>query len=177
MDADIGNVGSAGEASFLNGSFNLIASGDDIWDVADSFHFAGRPLTGNGQIVAHVTSLPFTDPWAKAGVMFRENLEAGSQHALMVITAEGNSAFQSRTNANGVSTSTLGPPSKAAHWIKLVRAGNTFTGYLSADGKIWQRVDSVTIPLGKTLYAGLALTAHNNASLNSALFDNVTVSP
>jgi hypothetical protein len=59
----------------------------------------------------------------------------------------------------------------------LVRAGNTFTGYLSADGKIWQRVDSVTIPLGKTLYAGLALTAHNNASLNSALFDNVTVSP
>ena len=177
VDADIGNVGSAGEASFLNGSFNLIASGDDIWDVADSFHFAGRPLTGNGQIVAHVTSLPFTDPWAKAGVMFRENLEAGSQHALMVITAEGNSAFQSRTNANGVSTSTLGPPSKAAHWIKLVRAGNTFTGYLSADGKIWQRVDSVTIPLGKTLYAGLALTAHNNASLNSALFDNVTVSP
>ncbi len=176
VDADIGNVGSAGEASFLNGNYNLIASGDDIWDVADSFHFAGRPLTGDGQIVAHVTTLPFTDPWAKAGVMFRETFDAGSRHALMSVTAEGNSAFQSRTNAGGISTSTLGPRGKIPRWIKLVRAGNVFTGYLSADGKDWQRVDSVTIPLGKTIYAGLALTAHNNSALNSSLFDNVEVS-
>jgi len=37
-------------------------------------------------------------------------------------------------------------------------------------------VDSVTIPLAKTIYAGLALTAHNNSALNSSLFDNVEVS-
>jgi uncharacterized repeat protein (TIGR03806 family) len=176
IDADIGNVGSAGEASFLNGLFNLIASGDDIWDVADSFHFAGRPLIGDGQIVARVTSLQFTDPWAKAGVMFRENLDPGSRHALMAVTAEGNSAFQSRTNANAISANTLGPAAKIPRWIKLVRAGNVFTGYVSADGKDWQRADSVTIPLGKTIYAGLALTAHNNSALNSSLFDNVEVS-
>ena len=176
-DADIGNVGSAGEAVSLNGLFNLIASGDDIWDVADSFHFAGKPLTGDGQIVARVTSLQFTDPWAKAGVMFRENFSAGSRHALMAVTAEGNSAFQSRTNANGISASTLGPAVKIPRWMKLVRAGNVFTGYLSADGKIWQRVDSVTIPMGKTIYTGLALTAHNNSALNSSLFDSVSISP
>jgi hypothetical protein len=176
IDADIGNVGSAGEASSLNGLFNLIASGDDIWDVADSFHFAARPLIGDGQIVARVTSLQFTDPWAKAGVMFRESFSPGSRHALMAVTAEGNSAFQSRTNLNGASANTLGPPAKIPHWIKLVRAGNVFTGYVSADGKDWQRVDSVTIPLGKTIYAGLALTAHNNSALNSSLFDNVEVS-
>jgi len=176
IDADIGNVGSAGEASSLNGLFNLIASGDDIWDVADSFHFAARPLIGDGQIVARVTSFQFTDPWAKAGVMFRESFSPGSRHALMAVTAEGNSAFQSRTNANGASANTLGPAAKIPHWIKLVRAGNVFTGYVSADGKDWQRVDSVTIPLGKTIYAGLALTAHNNSALNSSLFDNVEVS-
>jgi hypothetical protein len=38
-------------------------------------------------------------------------------------------------------------------------------------------VDSVTIPLGKTVYAGLALTGHNNSALNSSLFDNVTIKP
>ena len=175
IDADIGNVGSAGEASALNGIFNLIASGDDIWDVADSFHFAGRPLTGDGQIVARVTSLQFTDPWAKAGVMFRENLTPGSRHALMVVTAGDGSAFQRRETADKPSGNTDGPATKTPYWVKLVRTGDMFTGYLSADGKNWQRVDSVMIPMGKTIYVGLALTAHNNSALNSSLFDNVVV--
>jgi uncharacterized repeat protein (TIGR03806 family) len=176
-DADIGNVSSAGEASSLNGLFNLIASGDDIWDVADSFHFAGRPLTGDGQIVARVTSLQFTDPWAKAGVMFRENFSPGSRHALMVVTAGDGSAFQRRETADKPSSNTDGPTITIPYWVKLVRSGDNFTGYLSADGKDWQRTDSVTISMGKTIYVGLALTAHNNSALNSSLFDNVTVSP
>jgi uncharacterized repeat protein (TIGR03806 family) len=176
-DADIGNVSSAGEASSLNGLFNLIASGDDIWDAADSFHFAGKPLTGDGQVVARVTSMQFTDPWAKAGVMFRENFSPGARHALMVVTAGGGSAFQRRETADKISGNTDGPATKIPYWVKLVRAGDTFTGYVSADGKIWQRTDSVTIPMGKTIYAGLALTAHNNSALNSSLFDNVSVTP
>jgi uncharacterized repeat protein (TIGR03806 family) len=175
-DADIGNVSSAGEASALNGLYNLIASGDDIWDVADSFNFACTPLDGDGQIVARVTSMQFTDPWAKAGVMFRENFSPGSRHALMAVTAGGGSAFQRREIADKISGNTDGPVLTIPYWVKLVRTGDTFTGYLSADGKIWQRVDSVTLPLGKTIYAGLALTAHNNSALNSSLFDNVEVS-
>ncbi len=174
---DIGNVGSTGDASFLNGLYNVVASGQDIWGNADAFHFAYRPLTGDGQIVAHVSTLPFTDPWAKAGVMFRDSLEPGARHALMAVTAEGHSAFQSRSLTNGISANTDGPVRKIPAWIKLVRTGDTFTGYLSADGKTWARVDSVTIPLGKTLYVGLALTAHNNSALNSSLFDNVSIMP
>jgi hypothetical protein len=38
-------------------------------------------------------------------------------------------------------------------------------------------VDRITIPMGRTVYVGLALTAHNNSALNSALFDHVTVTP
>jgi uncharacterized repeat protein (TIGR03806 family) len=177
LDADIGSVGSAGEASALNGQFNLIASGADIWENADAFHFAATPLDGDGQIVARVTSMQFTDPWAKAGVMFRENFSPGSRHALMVVTAGNGSAFQRREIADKISVNTDGPPTKIPFWVKLVRAGDTFTGYLSADGKNWRRTDSVTIPMGRTIYAGLALTAHNNSALNSSLFDNVSVSP
>jgi uncharacterized repeat protein (TIGR03806 family) len=174
---DIGSVGLPGEASYLNGNFNLIASGSDIWDIADGFHFACTPLQGDGQIVARVTSMQFTDPWAKAGVMFREGFSPGSMHALMVVTAGGGSAFQWRPASDVASRNTDGPSTKIPFWIKLVRAGDTFTGYVSADGQNWQRVDSVTIPMAKTIYVGLALTSHNNSALNSALFDNVTVSP
>ncbi len=70
---DVGNVGVEGDASFLNDNFNLLASGGDIWENADAFHFASRPLVGDGSIIARVVSIQYTDPWAKAGVMLREN--------------------------------------------------------------------------------------------------------
>ena len=175
VTTDIGNVGSTGDASFLNGVFNVVASGEDFWESADSGHFAGKPLTGDGQIVAHVVSMAYTDPWAKAGVMFRENFEAGSRYAFMATTAQGGAAFQRRTTANAITGNTDGPPLDAPHWVKLVRNGDLFTGYVSMDGQNWKRVDSISIPLGKTVYAGLAVSAHNNAALNSTVFDKVTV--
>jgi uncharacterized repeat protein (TIGR03806 family) len=174
---DIGIVGFNGEASFLNGYFNLIASGADIWENSDAFHFACTPFTGDGQIIARVTSMQFTDPWAKAGVMFRESFSPGSRHALMTVTAGGGSAFQWRPEPDKISRNTDGPSCQIPYWVKLVRSGDTFTGYLSADGNDWKRVDSVTIPMNKTIYVGLALSAHNNSALNSSLFDNVIVSP
>ena len=119
--------------------------------------------------------MQFTDPWAKAGVMFRESLSPGSKHALMIVTAGGFSSFQWRNAENNPSGNTDGPACQIPYWVKLVRSGDTFTGYISADGENWQRVDSVTIPMNKTIYVGLALTAHNNSALNSSLFDNVSV--
>ena len=174
---DIGIVGLPGEASFLNGRYNLIASGADIWENSDAFHFAYTPLDGDGQIIARVTSMQFTDPWAKAGVMFRENLSPGSKHAIIIVTAGGFSSFQWRPTENNPSGNTDGPSCQIPYWVKLVRSGDTFSGCLSVDGKNWRRVDSMTIPMEKKIYVGLALSAHNNSALNSALFDSVSVSP
>ncbi|HZF01301.1 MAG TPA: PQQ-dependent sugar dehydrogenase [Methylomirabilota bacterium] len=174
--ADIGSVGLKGEANYLNGQFNLLASGADIWENADAFHFACTPLDGDGQIVARITSLQITDPWAKAGVMFRETLSPGSRYALMAVTAQGSSVYQSRTVENNLSSSSDGLATKMPQWLKLVRAGNIFTGYVSANGENWQRVSSVTNSMPQKIYIGLAVTAHNNSALNSTLFDNVAVS-
>jgi uncharacterized repeat protein (TIGR03806 family) len=176
-DADIGNVGVSGDASFLNGNFNLLASGSDIWDTDDAFHFASRPLVGDGSIVTRVVSVQYTDPWAKAGVMLRENNSAGSEYVFMGVTSQGGSVLQSRASADGASVSTDGPEAKLPYWLKLVRSGNVFNGFVSADGTNWIAAGSVTNTLNKKLSVGLALTAHNNSVLNSTLFDNVTVKP
>ncbi|HEU6448408.1 MAG TPA: PQQ-dependent sugar dehydrogenase [Verrucomicrobiae bacterium] len=172
---DIGMVALRGDASYVNHEFNLIASGGDIWGYADAFHFACTTLSGDGEIVARVKTLQFTDPWAKAGVMFRASLAPDAKDVLIAVTGEGNSTFQSRVADKGRCTATTSPKAKTPHWVKLARAGNIFRGYLSDDGKNWQLVDSVTNSLPKKIYAGLALTSHNNAALNSALFDNVEI--
>jgi uncharacterized repeat protein (TIGR03806 family) len=176
-DADIGNVGASGEASYLNGLFNVIGSGNDIWDVADALNFASRSLTGDGQIVAHIRSLQYTDPWAKAGVMFRENSSPGSKYAMMAVTAHNSSVYQWRPGSNQSSHNTDGASEKIAGWVRLTRAGDIFTGEISVDGKIWQQVDRITVPMNKTVSVGLALSAHNNSALNSTLFDNVKITP
>jgi uncharacterized repeat protein (TIGR03806 family) len=174
---DIGSVGLAGDASFLDGRFNLIAAGGDIWDVADSFQFTSKSLTGDGEIIARVVSMQYTDPWAKAGVMFREDLSSGSKYALMAITAGGDSAYQWRPISNQSSRNTDGPSQNVPYWVRLVRVGDTFTGYVSKDGQNWKRVDSIAVPMNRTVHVGLALCAHDTSALNSTLFDHVAVMP
>ncbi len=176
-DADIGDVGLPGETSFLNGSFHLLASGSDIWESADAFRFAFRPLAADGEIIARVQSFQFTDPWAKAGVILRENLSAGSKYVFLALTGQGGSVLQARPAAEGASTSVDGPEAKPPHWLKLARSGNIFSGFVSIDGTNWVAAGSVTNALNRNLSVGLAVTAHNNSVLNSTLFDNVTVKP
>jgi uncharacterized repeat protein (TIGR03806 family) len=174
-DTDIGNVGVSGGANFLNGNFNLLAAGADIWENADAFHFASQPLADDGSITARVVSMQYTDPWAKAGVMLREDNSPGAKYVFMALTGQGGSALQSRAATDRSSASADGPAAKLPHWIKLTRCGDIFSGYVSADGTNWISAGSVTNGLNKKILAGLALSAHNNSTLNSTLFDHVTV--
>src|SRR5262249_15017482 len=96
LNSDVGAVGAAGSASHSSGVFTVRGSGADIWGNADGFQFVYQPLNGNGQIVARVTAVQNTDPWAKAGGMIRETLAAGSRHAFMALTPGNGLALHRR---------------------------------------------------------------------------------
>ncbi|WP_218032105.1 discoidin domain-containing protein [Dictyobacter kobayashii] len=172
---DIGSVGQAGSASASNGTFTVTGSGNDIWDTADAFQYVSQPLSGDGTIVARIDSQQNTDGWAKAGVMIRESLTAGSTHALMALTPGNGAVFQRRTTTGGSSSSTAGASVAAPYWVKLQRAGSTFTGSISSDGSNWTVVGSDTISMGTNAYVGLAVTAHNTSVLNTTSFSQVSV--
>jgi hypothetical protein len=172
---DIGAVGRAGAACETSGEFTLNASGSDIWGTADQFHYAYQPLSCNGEIVARVNSLTNNDPWTKAGVMIRESLSANSRHAMMVVSATSGAAFQYRTNTGGTTTGT-NRAATAPEWVKIVRSGNTFTGYISEDGINWGTpVGQATISMSSQAFIGLALTSHNNTQLATGRISNVSV--
>ena len=87
---DIGGPSLAGSFSdSTTGTITVAASGNDIWNNADQFRYAYFTLTGNGSIIAKVTTQTNTDQWAKAGVMLRDSLAAGAKHAFMMRTAGG----------------------------------------------------------------------------------------
>jgi PKD repeat protein len=173
---DVGAVGATGSAAFSNNTFTVSGSGSDISGTADSFRYVYKTMTGNGEIVARLASLENTNPFAKAGIMIRQSLAANSMHAMMNVTAQRGAEYLTRSQAGGTTSSTLNPGIAAPYWVRLVRSGNLFTGYLSPDGTTWTEVASSTIAMSSTVYAGFAVTSHDNSVLCSADFENkVTV--
>ncbi|MEP6914281.1 MAG: Ig-like domain-containing protein, partial [Acidobacteriota bacterium] len=173
--ADVGNEPFPGSARASNGTFTVKGSGADVWGTSDQFHYAYRPLSGDGSIVARVASLENVSSWVKAGVMIRETLAPGSAHAFMLVSPSKGVAFQRRPAANGASVGTGGTTSTAPRWVKLTRAGQTFTAYESANGSAWTVVGTETIPMGGTVLIGLAVTSHNTGATATCTFDSVTV--
>jgi hypothetical protein len=172
---DIGAPAIAGSASYSGTTYTIKAAGADIWDVADQFHFVYQPMTGNGEVIARVASITNTHAWAKAGVMIRETLTADSKHALVVTSIGKGYAFQRRQQTGDYSVHTTGGTGTAPGWVRLVRTGDLFEAYRSANGTTWTRIASDTIPMGATVYAGLAVTSHNAAAATTAVVDNVRV--
>ena len=178
--SDVGAVGLLGNGAYSNGVFIVSGSGADIWNNADAFRYVYLPLTNGGDISARVTSQGNTDPWAKAGVMIRDSLAPGAAYGLMMVTPGNGFNFQSRT-ANGgaaggqVAGTALNTPPN--NWVRLTRTNNTFTAYESADGVNWTQAGTpVTLTFTSPYYyVGLAVCSHNNNSLSTVTFDNVTV--
>ncbi|MGH7973173.1 MAG: hypothetical protein ACREIC_31020, partial [Limisphaerales bacterium] len=177
-DADIGSPGLAGSASYDNGNWTVTGGGSDIWNAADQFNLASTMLYSDGTLTAQVTSLQNSDPgsgWSKAGLMFRNDSTAGSVNVCIVATAGQGVSFQWRSTAGGQCSFSDVPGLTVPVWLRLVRAGQTFTGYYSTDGANWELVSSGQISLNSTVMAGLAVTAHNNSALNTATFTNLSL--
>ncbi|MHC4330920.1 MAG: LamG domain-containing protein [Planctomycetota bacterium] len=171
------------------GTYAITATGGDIWNDADEFHYAFKTLTGVGSIEAQVLSVENTNNWAKAGVMIRETLDPGSKFAAVYITPTNTDGtptngcrFQARTDtdADATSDSSLATDEQQAvttpFWVKLERdiAGN-FRGYYSSNGTAWTPMawNPQSISMTSNVYVGLALTSHNNNAVGEARFSNV----
>ena len=136
--------------------------------VTDAFYFAHQPVTGNGTITVQVTSLTGQtsigpnqmapgglQPWSKAGIIIKENTSQGSAYAAMMVTGSNGVRLQWDyvNDTPGLTGSVF---ASAPRWLRLVRDGDTITGYDSADGTHWTPAGTATLPgLTSTVQAGL----------------------
>jgi hypothetical protein len=177
QSTDIGAVGQAGSASQPMGNswFYVNGSGGDIWGTSDAFQFTSQALDGDGDLVARLDGEQNTSPYAKAGLMLRQSLDADSAHVIFDRKPDGAYEFMTRSAA-GAQTTFIASASGAMTFMRLSRAGNTVTASLSVDAQAWSLVGSTTFVTGPVL-AGLAVTSHDNSALNVAVFDIVSLTP
>ena len=175
----------------------------------DDFHYVYQKLEGDIEIITRFDSYLPVDNHTFQGLMFRSSLDKGAATAAlgftMVKVDETTiwSAFMVNRAADGGEiqsiSETIDSPEAAEKagiplianlsfkegndylgtWLKLSREGDTFTGYVSSDGLVWQKVGSLTVDLPDTVYVGFAVDANRagNDLINygTAKFSNIEI--
>jgi hypothetical protein len=177
LTQDVGAVGIAGSATYSGGTFTVVGSGTDINGTADQFRFVYQTGGTACTITARVVSMTNSNSGAKAGVMIRESLATGSTEASTTLTPANGVTWQNRSTTNGTTAGGRTAGLTVPYWVRVVRSGNTFTGYRSPDGVTWTQQGTATITMGSSVYLGLAVTSRNGSATCTATFDNITVSP
>jgi hypothetical protein len=161
-----------------NGLPTVVPTGPGSEGVADTYEFVHHTLTGDGTITAQITSLtgmtsttqtnvqgglsssrPGLATWAKAGLLLTPSTRQGSDYAAVMATGSHGIRFQyDYTHDIAGPGGTVTTPSP--RWVRLVRSGDTITGYTSADGHRWTEVGSTRLPrLQKAAQVGMFVTS------------------
>lgn len=196
-------------AGKLGKSEGSVSGGEWSDTKTDRFQYTYMPVSGDSEIITRLDSATTVDNHVFTGVMFRDSLEPGAKTAalgmsLVKISNETtwSTYLVGRSTTNGAINTiseTIDSPANAQKagiplladipfktgaafngtWFKLVRRGNTFTGYSSQDGSAWTKVGSKTIEMGQEIYVGFAVDANKAANklnnLSTAKFSNIQV--
>jgi hypothetical protein len=165
------------------GIFTVKGIGEDIWDNSDEFYFAYKQLSGSVKIIAKVDSLENTEPFAKAGIMLRDTLDANAKYCALLMTPENGVRYQYRSNADDITEREFDPNVAAPYWLRLERTGGgLIRAYYSENGSDWSGFALRSLIMADPIYVGLAVTSHNavvpcQAQFSNVSFPNTTVAP
>ncbi len=147
----------------------------------DEFAFVQQTLCGDGSITAEVTSLT-GNALGWAGVTMRE---VGFYEEFLFNEPDGKSVTLLSNGSNRHRTEVRlqdGGPVTASqsgsfnrHWLRLVRSGPNFTGYVSSNGLTWIYKFSIQIDMDACIAVGMVVNSQWSTGDQTATFENVEV--
>jgi hypothetical protein len=189
---DIGGAAPAGTANFDGDAFTLEGAGADIGGRRDQFQFASRPTDGDATVTARFVPQP-SSQFSKFGVMLRAGDAPNAAQVAVLVDSDPKAdrespgwrarlAIRATAGANTevIASQSLAEPILSygrltgGFWLRLERAGNTFRGALSFDGKTWMSLGSADAALPAKTRVGLAVCSRI-ANTTTVKFDRVAV--
>lgn len=151
--------------------YRILAGGTDFYHAEDSYGAIYLPKKITGNFVATVKMKRFgprTHEWFRAGLFVRNDMtkcfgpERGSLGSVLMFVTPGRAGMQWDEFGDGCmhkATSQNHPQTEQyPMWIKLVRHGDSFSGYVSYDGQNWtvERHTSIVPGINHSVHLGLA---------------------
>ena len=176
--SDVGQVSRAADASFdaASGTYSIGASGDNMWAERDAFGFLWKQVSGDLTFAARVEIQgKSAQGHRKAGVMFRQSLDADSAYVDAVVHGDGLTSLQFRSERGGP-TREVQCMAHAPSAIRLEKRGDYIELSPANEAGIFE--DSgcrIKIILRGSFYAGLVVCAHDNEAFESAKFKHVAL--
>ncbi len=191
---DVGAVAVAGDANFDGYVFKLESAGAGIGGTNDQCQFAYVPMNGNCTMVARF--VPQTSSRSSQfGLTMRASSTADAANVSLLLSRKpANKDQSSGWNVRLMSRDSAGANTVVRQvsknfseptvthgrltgycWLKLTRTGDTITGCISSDGKIWTPVGSAKVPLKQELSVGLCASSRLPTVTTTVKFDHVTV--
>ena len=174
--SDVGAVSRASEAAFdkSSGTYTFGASGDNLWAARDAFGFLWKQSHGDLALAARI-EIQGTSAQGhrKAGLMFRQTLDADSAYADAVVHGDGLTSLQFRSERGGP-TREVQCAARAPTLLRLEKRGDYVQLSLgNEDGMFEDSGCVIRIALRGAFYAGLLVCAHDDNAFETALFKHV----
>ena len=169
------------------------ATSNDIWGSNDSFFFSERTIGSNSYLADRFEIELYTEngfsasdsslhPWAKFGLMVRDNLTPSSRHFSVFLTPTTGVIAQFRKHDGSGSESATGHKSsvRGGGWLKIEKNGDDFRASykndpINNDEKTFYNViGEATIPMSGDVHVGVALSSHG-PTRHQVEFDKFTL--
>ncbi len=160
-----GSMTCRGESLILSGA------GHGLNPLDESFYFARQSVTNNFQVVARVDSLSGPASSPSAGLLIRARGDSTAPHVAALRNASGENLFASRVGA-AADPQVLPGNATGAPWQRVVRDGDSFSAWESADGANWSHLGTLECPMGVEAEAGLAVASGESWRFATASFSH-----
>jgi len=180
--------------------YDFMIGGADFWEAGDGGSMLAMPMSGDLDVSLRLVQgvTDNGDGWSQGGPTFRQTLDPGSPMVIGILASNNpmqfkRRFFQNERPHNSSVSQSGGDNSTRPIWGRLVRKGNTFTGYY-AEGSAtpidasWQPMgdpsatdDTSNIStinnIGPMPYVGMCWTAHSEGMVGEAVVDNFVIKP
>jgi hypothetical protein len=148
-----------------------------MWFGSDAFHFVWKKVSGDVALAADISFIgQGGDPHRKACLMVRQSLALDSAYADAALHGDGLTSLQYR-EATGAPTREIQSNIKAPHRLRLEKRGKYVSMSVAGEGEsLHPAGGSFRLVLEEPFYVGLAVCAHNDSNLETAVFSNVELS-
>jgi len=173
---DVGNTAMPGSAAYDPSTRTYLISGGgaNMWSTNDAFHFVWVKMSGDFTLAADIKFVgTSTQPHRKACLIIRQSLASDSAYADVALHGIGMTALQSRETAGDTTHEIQSDVSGPAR-MHLEKHGDYVYMSVAPAGQDLQPAGAMyRVSFQEPFYVGLGVCAHNNATIERAVFSDV----